>query len=105
MWNSFILISESESVNQYGDIVPVETQRTVFGNEESVGMKEFYQAQATGFKPEVKVTLTNWLDYQGEHRIKYTPFGFDKEISFKIIRTYRKGEALELTLEREVDVP
>lgn len=105
MWNDFILISESETVNGYGDIVKVETDRHVYGLEKSVGMKEFYQGQAVGFKPEIKVILTNWTDYHGEHRMKYTPFGLDQAITYRIIRTYRDGEALELTLEREVDVP
>lgn len=105
MWNDFILISETETVNGYGDVVTVETDRHVYGFEKSVGMKEFYQGQAVGFKPEIKVILTNWTDYHGEHRMKYTPFGLDHEITYKVIRAYRDGEAIELTLEREVDVP
>jgi hypothetical protein len=105
MWNDFILISDTETVNSYGDIVKVETERHVYGLEKSVGGKEFYQAQAVGFKPEIKVVLTNWLDYHGEHRMKYTPFGMTEPITFTVIRSYRDGESIELTLEREVDVP
>ena len=105
MWNDFILISDTETVNGFGDVVKVETERHVYGEETSVGMKEFYQGQAVGFKPEIKVTLTNWLDYHGEHRIRYTPFGMTDPITFTVIRTYRNGEAIELTLEREVDKP
>ena len=106
MWNAFILIGDmKETVTAEGDIVRVPEERIVQGFEKSVGMKEFYQAAATGFKPEIKVTLTNWLDYHGEKRLKYTPFGFDHAINYTIVRTYRNGDSIELTLEREVDVP
>lgn len=106
MWNAFILIGEmKETVTAEGDIVRVPEERTVQGFEKSVGMKEFYQAAATGFKPEIKVVLANWLDYHGEHRLKYTPFGTSTEITYTIVRTYRDGDSIELTLEREVDVP
>ena len=100
MYNCFKLIGENEAPNGYGDLVKSETERTVYGDEKSVGMKEFFEAQAVGFKPEVKITLTNWLDYQGETKIRYTPFGMTRPVTLKVIRTYRKGEALELTCER-----
>lgn len=105
MWNEFKLYDETETVSAAGDIVRVPTFRSVQGFEKSVGLKEFYQGQAVGFKPEIKVVLTNWLDYHGEHRLKYTPFGMQQEITYTIVRTYRDGDSIELTLEREVDVP
>lgn len=105
MWNKFTLFDETETVTTEGDIVRVPVYRDVQGFEKSVGMKEFYQANADGFKPEIKVVLTNWMDYRGEHRLKYQPFGASREITYKIIRSYRDGDSIELTLEREVDVP
>lgn len=103
MWNSFELIGETVVVNEYGDPIKTPTYRRVLGDEASVGMKEFYQGMAVGFQPEVKITLTNWLDYQGEHQIRFAPFGYDRVITFDIIRTYRNGEALELTCQRGVE--
>ena len=103
MWNAFELIKEETLVDMYGDPVTVETVRQVYGEEHSVGMKEFYQGYAVGFQPEVKITLTNWLDYEGEKQLQYIPFGCAQKIRFDIIRTYRNGEALEITCQRGVD--
>jgi len=103
MWNDFSLIEEKKIINIYGDTVTEEIVHHVFGDEESVGMREFYQGMTVGFQPEIKITLTNWLDYHGEKIVEYTPFGMTAPIRFTVIRTFRKGEALELTLQRGVD--
>ena len=103
MWNDFELISDWTLINDLGDTEVHEQVRHVQGEEASVGMKEFYQGMAVGLKPEVKIILTNWLDYQGEQKIRYTPFGMQFPVTLDIIRTYRNGEALELTCQRGVD--
>ncbi len=103
MWNQIDLIGLTETVDEYGDHVTVETRRSVMADDASVGMTETYQAMAVGFKPEVKLVLTNWLDYQGEEVVEYTPYGWSSPLRFRILRTYRNGEALELTCYRGVD--
>lgn len=105
MWVSVDLIGQTETVDAYGDHVKVETRTSVLADDYSVGMAETYQAMAVGYKPEVKLVLTNWLDYHGEEYVEYTPFGWSAPIRFKILRTYRNGEALELTCYRGVDKP
>lgn len=105
MWNQITLIGQTETVDAYGDHVIVETERDVLAEDYSVGMTEIYQAMTLGFKPEVKLRLTNWLDYQGEEFVEYTPFGWAYPIRFKILRTFRSGEALELTCYRTVQKP
>ena len=101
------LIATRDSVNDNGDWVTVETKRTVFAEERSVGMNEFYQGYAMGFKPEVKFALTNFADYQGEALVEYVPFLGDpnKPIRLSILRVYNAGDALELTCYRGVEVP
>lgn len=110
MWNQITLVGETETVNSYGDQVKSQYERNVLAEEFSVGMSEFYQAAVPGYKPEIKLRLWNWLDYHGEEYVKYTPFGAEEifgqdatPIVFKVIRTYRDGETLELTCQRGVD--
>ena len=65
----------------------VETTREVLCNLHSIGTQEFYQASATEYHPEAKFILADYLDY-------------DDETLARIIRTYRTGKRLELTVER-----
>ena len=68
--------------------------RDVFCGVKSIGMREFYQANATDFHPEIKFVLADHLDYQGETLAKH-----DGQL-YRILRTYRTGQALELTAEK-----
>ena len=72
----------------------VETRREVFCGVRSIGMKEFYSAHSTDFRPELKLILADYLDYEGETLAIY-----NGEL-YRILRTYRVGQELELTLER-----
>lgn len=60
----------------------------------SIGQKEFYAAHGTDFHPELKIKLTDYLDYNGEKHVDYDG------LRYRVIRTYRVGTALEITLER-----
>ena len=42
------LISETDTVDEYGDTVTTEAYRTIFAEVKSIGQSEFYQAQAVG---------------------------------------------------------
>lgn len=103
MYNEVItLIKEHKTVNEYGDTIITTTEREVFADVQSIGMNEFYQAQATGLKPEIKFIIADYLDYEGEQALKYTPFSGVENI-YSIIRTYRNGNELELTAKRGID--
>ena len=69
-------------------------RREVFAKQNSIGTTEFYQAAATDYRPELKLTLADYLDYNGETFAKY------EETLYRIMRTYRAGQAIELTLTR-----
>lgn len=75
-------------------LVDGDVKHDVFCSVRSVGMKEFYQANATDFHPEVKFVLADYLDYNGE-----TLAIHDSQL-YRIIRTYRTGIELELTAEK-----
>ncbi len=68
--------------------------RNVFCEVRSIGMREFYQANATDFLPEIKFMLADYLDYHGE-----TMAIHDGQL-YRILRTYRTGIELELTAEK-----
>jgi len=71
-------IIDIDKVNEISD-----KERKIFAHKQSVGQKEFYQAQATGFKPEL-VFKVREFEYKGEQKLKY-----GNEI-YNIIRTYVK---------------
>lgn len=100
-YTDITLIKQVDARNEYGDLEPQEERRTVYAGEFSVGMSEVYQGMAVGYKPEAKFQLENWLDYHGEELVEYTPFGLTEPIRLRVLRTYNKGDALELTCYRD----
>lgn len=70
------------------------TSREVFCEVRSIGQKEFYDSYATDFYPELKLVLADHLDYDGERLVEY------EDQRYRVIRTYRAGQSLELTVER-----
>ena len=78
----------------YEGATRVETRREVFCGFRSIGMREFYAANSTDYRPELKLVLADYLDYNGETLADY------EGQRYRILRTYRVGQELELTLER-----
>ena len=91
------LITVTQTVDDYGDPVIQEDAREVFAKLGSIGQKEFYQAQAVGLQPELKFILADYLDYEGETLVEH-----DSQ-RYRVLRTYRSGQELELTVYREVN--
>ena len=79
---------------EYNGATRVETKREVFCGFRSIGVKEFYSANSTDYRPELKLVLADYLDYNGETLADYNG------TRYRILRTYRSGQELELTLER-----
>lgn len=91
------LITTINSVDEYGDPSITETRRDVFCRLASIGQKEFYQAHAVGLQPELKFILADYLEYSGESLVEYNGQ------RFRVLRTYRTGQELELVCYREVN--
>lgn len=70
------------------------SRREVFATLRSVGQSEFYQAQTTNYRPELKFVLSDYLDYEDE------AIAIHEGKVYRIIRTYRTGLALELVVAR-----
>lgn len=71
-----------------------DVRREVFCGFRSIGMREFYSANGSDFRPELKLVLADYLDYDEETLCDYNGR------RYRILRTYRNGQELELTLER-----
>lgn len=96
MYNNILefvdIAPDPSNKDEYGDPVLVETKRTVFCRELSIGQSEFYQAQTLFIKPEIKLEIADYLDYQREQFVDYEGF------RYKVLRTYRNSNSLEITL-------
>lgn len=60
----------------------------------SIGQAEFYQANAQDIHPEAKFVLADYLDYEGETLLDHDG------TRYRVLRTYRTGLELELTVVR-----
>lgn len=85
------LIGYTESVDTYGRVSRTETSKEVLGEVKSISQTEFYQAAASGLKPELKIKLADFYDYDGEKEVEVDT------IRYSIKRTYQKGNQVELT--------
>ena len=85
------LIAITETTDEYGRQSIVESVRQIFAEVRSITQSEFYQAAATGLKPEYKFVIADYLDYQGEQFVEYN------SVRYSVKRTYRTGYALEIT--------
>ena len=104
MYNNVIKLVKKELVgtDEFGDMILNDTERVVFAEVKSIGMSEFYQAQANGFKPEIKFIIPDYYEYQNEQYIKFADFdGVENE--YKVVRTYRNNNELEITCKKGIE--
>lgn len=89
----FLDIVTGEEEDEYGDKKDVQKlSDEIFAEILSISQTEFYQAQTSDKKPEMKFKITDYLDYDGQ---KYL---IHEGIRYKIMRTYRtKNNELEIT--------
>lgn len=85
----------TNTVNAAGDVKEI----VVFGDEifcceKSVGYKEIQAGAARDFRPDVILIMPSDA-YELERYVKY------KEEIYKVVNTYKFGENVELTLERD----
>ena len=83
------LIRRTESGrDKYGNIIHAE--------EEKERWAEYYQAATTGMQPTMVIVLSDWRDYEGQSHVVING------VEYAVVRTYIKGETIEITLtERE----
>jgi len=95
MYNEIIYLADevkTKDKDKYGDPIIKFATSQVFAKQKSISQTEFYQAQTSDFKPEVKFKIADYLDYAGQ---KYL---IHEDMRYKILRTYRTEEnELEIT--------
>jgi SPP1 family predicted phage head-tail adaptor len=88
MWRDVLqLVTSNHSVNQYGDAVSTDLTTQVFCNKKSVRQSEFYQAHATGLKPELMFEVRS-VDYAGQQELIFNTK------KYLVIRTYSKNDEI-----------
>ena len=88
-----ILVGESRiGVSDTGIPMHTEERYECLARLVSIGGKEFYQAQTSGVKPELKFILSDFEDYRGESFLEH------EGMRYKVLRTYRTGRELEITV-------
>ena len=96
MYNEVIyLVTETltDEVDEYGDKKSKEVYVRRFAKFKSVSQSEFYQAQTAGMKPEIKLEMADFFDYDGQQEVVY------EGMRYKVLRTYRTTtNGIELTL-------
>ena len=89
----FMDIISGDEKDENGD--PVSKKKlsgVTFAEIRSIGQSEFYQAQTSGIKPEIKFVISDYMDYQNQ---MYLIHG---DIRYTILRTYRTNtNELEIT--------
>lgn len=94
MTDILTLIKRTAGKDDAGNPTITETTRQVFCGVRSIGMREFYEASASDFHPECTFILADYLDYAGETMLEHNGQ------RYRVLRTYRTGQQLELTVER-----
>ena len=88
------LIKRRHTTDANGDPTIEETSRDVFCGVRSISQSEFYQAQTSDFRPELKFVLADYLDYNDETVVEHNGQ------RYRVLRTFRAGQELELVAER-----
>lgn len=79
-------------MNEVLTLIGADGSRDVFCRVRSVGMKEFYEASARDFHPELVFVLADYLDYSAEQQCRHCGR------LYHILRTYRSGQELEIVV-------
>jgi len=91
------LIQQDPDPHGFTDTV-TETKHMVYVTVRSVGHTEVYEALTQGLRPSLIFRIGNFADYRGERYVEYN------SKRYRVIRTYRTGFAIDLTVEEAPDV-
>ena len=92
MYELIYLLETKNKENIIGDPIKELEKKDRYAEKIEIGQKEFYQAAATGLKPEVKFAIWKF-EYNDEMFFEY------EGRNYKIIKTYERktDEKIELT--------
>lgn len=97
-WSDVIYFDGSPTYteNNMGDTITVPGDPVmIYANKKSVRQSEYYQAQSNGVMPEIAFEI-RIVEYDSQRFLTY------KDKRYRIVRTYEKGEDIELICEGAV---
>lgn len=95
MFNEVIYLASEVSTDrfdEYGDVVKEFVYERRFCEQMSIGITEFYQAQTSEYKPEIKFKLADYADYDNQ------PYVVHNDMMYKVLRTYRNNKTNEIEI-------
>lgn len=95
MWRDVIKLGNWQESIVHGEPVRTLTWTEVFANKKSIRRSEFYSAANVGLKPELMFEIRS-IEFDGHEMVQ-----FDGKV-YTIVRTYDKGEVIELTVTSQV---
>ena len=99
MQNDIIsLVSKTYGRDAHGYVTTTRTEREVFAEVRSVGMREKYEALQAGLNPELTFVLADYYDYKNEDEVIY------QDEYYRVLRTYRDGLRLEIVVTRDASL-
>lgn len=98
MYNEIIKLCQTTlAVDECGNEFETKpTMREVFAQIRSIRMREFYAAATADMSPSCVAVLSDYRDYEDEEIV------FWNDEKYRVLRTYRKGKQLELTLSKKL---
>ena len=101
---AYLVTEKITGVDDDGNELKKWLSNRVFCKVRSVTRSEFYNAATDGLKPNLDITISHRIDYNGEKVVWYNDQLYD------VIRTYWNGDEVELTLQSRIgnigiDVP
>lgn len=97
MWRDVVELGKMTESLVLGETIYTPVYRKVFCKKASVRSREFYESRLVGMKPEMMFVIRSG-EFDDDVKLKYK----DKE--YDIIRTYDKGEFMELIVSSFVNV-
>lgn len=89
---AYLVKEKYVSVDSEGNVIRRREAREVLCKVESISRREFYAAATQDLRPELTLTISHQIDYDGEKLVTYHDKLYD------VIRTYWQGDEVELTL-------
>ena len=92
MYNEIIYLADevpTGELDEYGDPIMKFVKSQVFAKKKSIGQTEFYQAQTSDYKPEIKFKIPDAGDYEEQ---KFLIYG---DTIYKILRVFQSEDTNE----------
>lgn len=91
LWNEVIELGNVTQTIVYGEPIDTVTYRSVFADKQSVRQTEFYEAKQLDLAPEVMFVVRS-VEFAQDEFVRW------KGKVYRIIRTFDKGETIELVV-------